>query len=717
MAVHVDDLAGEWPREADRKDLRGGARRWRPWRICLLIVITLGPCLSRAAELVSGERLRVGGDGRGPLSAGLSNYPLGTAFVFGPAAEGRQPDVFVAAGRFSHEPGLFLYRWSATAADGTPVFADRVGVRHPGDTKVPPTGMIFQARSGVVYGFWLNKGTVVRTRFDPATFAFEPLPAPPFSLAAPAASGTQMNPDNRTAERFTVMENDQGELDLVFSVSDGTSFRPPSPPGSRDPLFQPFDGRGIWRGGWPYVFLRAGRLETPVGSSAAESSASSLHDVRDVSATRREALLSHGGITVVDLGTGHERDILTGSHFGNFYYYPNTARRSGVVLAPHELVRDTAGDVLRSPLISATPLAFPMMAGPARGRYSNLIVGGEGALFHLAFTGLDENGRPRYAGPLSVKEENALLYTGTLPVVNAADWDGDGATDLVIGNSEGKVLFFPNAGSTRSPRFAPGEPLLAGGVTLHVQQGYWGIQGPGEARWGYISPTVVDWNGDGLPDLVSSDATARHVVYLNRGSRRAPRLDPARTIYCDGLELHGTWRVRPAAARWNERMAYVSLDDDDQFHVYWRIDDTNVEDGGKLRLEDGSPIGANFLSAGGTGRSKISLVDWDRDGAMDLLVGTPRHGSVPNPKTGLPQSKGLPGAAVLWLRNTGTDTAPRFAFPLILQVRGKPVYLGQHECSVAATDLGGGSGGSNLIVGDEEGRVYFFRREDITWAP
>jgi len=50
----------------------------------------------------------------------------------------------------------------------------------------------------------------------------------------------------------------------------------------------------------------------------------------------------------------------------------------------------------------------------------------------------------------------------------------------------------------------------------------------------------------------------------------------------------------------------------------------------------------------------------------------------------------------------------------------RPVYLGQHECSVVATDIGGGSGGSNgsnLIVGDEEGRVYFFRREDITWAP
>jgi hypothetical protein len=74
----------------------------------------------------------------------------------------------------------------------------------------------------------------------------------------------------------------------------------------------------------------------------------------------------------------------------------------------------------------------------------------------------------------------------------------------------------------------------------------------------------------------------------------------------------------------------------------------------------------------------------------------------------------LPGSAVLWLRNTGTNAAPRFAYPLLLHVGGKPAYFGQHECSAAVTALGGG--GPNLLVGEEEGRVHFFARRDISWA-
>jgi hypothetical protein len=448
------------------------------------------------------------------------------------------------------------------------------------------------------------------------------------------------------------------------------------------------------------VYLRAGRLAGP------ESPDVTLNEARDVSATRREALLSHGGLAFVNLGPGHERDLVTGSHFGNFSHYANRPA-GGIEFAPPELVVGPDGRALRSPIISATPVAYG----------SGLVVGGEGALFFVPFAGLDSAGRLRSGPPVDVWEERALLYTGSLPVVNAADWDGDGATDLVVGNSEGRILFFRNRGTTAAPDFAPGVALAAGGETIHAQQGYWGIQGPGEARWGYVSPCVVDWNGDGVPDLVSSDATARHLIFLNLGTRTAPQLDRGRPLYCDGLDVHGTWRVRPAAGEIGGRMGYVALDDDDQFHLSWRVDDFNLRDAGKLRLDDGSPIGANFLAAGGTGRSKITLADWDGDGAIDLLVGTPRHGSVPNPQTGLPQSKGLPGAAVLWLRNTGSNAAPRFAFPLLLHVRGKPAYFGQHECSVAVTDLGGAAGSAGLVVGDEEGRLHLFRREEISWAP
>ena len=40
-------------------------------------------------------------------------------------------------------------------------------------------------------------------------------------------------------------------------------------------------------------------------------------------------------------------------------------------------------------------------------------------------------------------------------------------------------------------------------------------------------------------------------------------------------------------------MALAIVDGDDQFHLYWRIDDYNVEYGGKMRLDDGKPIGAS----------------------------------------------------------------------------------------------------------------------------
>jgi hypothetical protein len=520
------------------------------------------------------------------------------------------------------------------------------------------------------------------------------------------ATAPKTNADGRAVERINVAENRDGSLEIILSVPDNTAYLPEHVQSRRDAAFDPFDGRGIWRGGLPYVFLIAGRLPGP------EVPADQLADLRQISVSQREAMFSHGSLTQVDLGAGRERDLITGSYLGNLYYYNiDRAASPDGHLGSAELVQDENGRALRNDYVWTSPLAVPNRAG----QFCDLVVGGEGSLGYLEFRGLSPKGIPQYANR-PVRVDRALVYTGSLPVLNSVDWNGDGATDIVVGNSEGKILYFRNQGSTREPDFRTGEALVAGGKMIHVQQGYSALQGPDEARWGYVSPTVVDWNSDGRPDIVSSDARAVHTVYLNTGTLAEPRLAAAEALYCDGLEVHGTWRVRPGAARWGDRMAYVALDDDDEFHLYWRIDDVNLRDGGKLRLEDGSAIRANFLPAGATGRTKFTLADWDSDGAMDLLVGTPRHGSVPNPTTGLPQSRGLPGATVLWLRNTGSNTARAFAFPRSLQIKGDPVYFGQHECSLALTDLGG-PGGPHLLVGDEEGRIHYFQRQDISWTP
>lgn len=674
--------------------------RAKPSTSLLLAGLLAGAGGAPAALLVSGEKIPVGGDGRGPLSIGLSTYPLG----FMQLPDAARPQLFIVAGRFSHEPGLFLYDWQGPGADGVPVLGKRRLIRYPADPKqAPPPGTIFQTGNGRVYGFWIINGGLVRTRFAAETNEFVPLPLKPLPIHGlpGAAAGPRTNPDGRAVERIGVLENPDGSLELVLSVPNSTPYITAEMKTRRDPAFDPFDGRGIWRGGLPGVFLYAGRLPGP------ETAAEAIADLRQVSATQHEALFSHGSLTVVNFGAGRERDLITGSYLGNLYCYRNEAGTAGLRLAPAVLVRGEGGRAVRNDYVWTSPLAVPGAA--------DLLVGGEGVVRYYRFLGLGTDGVPEYAAAQSLLGERALLYTGSLPVLNSADWDGDGATDMVTGNSEGKILFFRNHGSTAAPDFRTGEPLATNAGLIHVQQGYAALQGPDEARWGYISPVVVDWNGDGRPDILSSDARAQHYAYLNTGTRTSPRLAAAQPLYCDGLDLHGSWRVRPGAARWGDHMAYVALDDDDEFHLYWRIDDANLRDGGKLRLEDGSAIRANFLPAGGTGRTKFTLADWDGDGVMDILVGMPRHGSVPNPTTGLPQSRGLPGATVLWLRNTGSNEAPRFAFPRSLQFRGQPLYFGQHECSMALTDLGG-AGGPHLLVGDEEGRIHFFNRSDVSWT-
>src|SRR6478736_286395 len=94
--------------------------------LLLLAGLLAGPGGATAAPLASGDRIPVGGDGRGLVSLGLSTYPLG--FVQLPDAA--HPQVFIVAGRFSHEPGLFLYDWTGATADHAPVLGARTFVRY-----------------------------------------------------------------------------------------------------------------------------------------------------------------------------------------------------------------------------------------------------------------------------------------------------------------------------------------------------------------------------------------------------------------------------------------------------------------------------------------------------------------------------------------------------------------------------------------------------------
>ncbi len=132
--------------------------------------------------------------------------------------------------------------------------------------------------------------------------------------------------------------------------------------------------------------------------------------------------------------------------------------------------------------------------------------------------------------------------------VFAFDWDGDGLIDLIIGTAGGEVLFVPNVGTRDKPVFGAPQPLAAGGKKLEIPTGN-------------AAPTVADWDGDGLPDLIVGAEDGSVVWFRNEGNRKGPKLAASKVLVPpspspwrgDKARKPGEWgtRARPAVADWD----------------------------------------------------------------------------------------------------------------------------------------------------------------------
>lgn len=627
-------------------------------------------------------------NGRGPLAlVNLNHHVLGHARVFG----GKQPDLFVAG--YGGPQAVHLFKWVDTDADGAPVFAEPMVLKSDFKDK----GSVFQRHDGSIIGLWITKEHLVTTVFDREKLEFretnrEKLPK---ALKSPSSLG--------------VLPNDEG-FDLAFEMSNGGKGAEGSP---NTEEWRPFNSSGIAMGELRYRYL--------VGWSA-------KGEVKQITKAKQEVFFSMHGITCIDLGQGHKRDLITGSRQGNLVFYRNTAA-SGFELETKRLVAGEDGNALRHPSINPSVAAYP----------GGLIACGEGSLYFYRFTGKwAKTGAPVFAEPVSVLQERADLYAGTLPSPTTVDWNGDGVLDILAGNSEGFVLFFENIGSNDEPQFLPATRVQAGGRAIQVQAGYSGsLQGLQEARWGYLSPNVIDWNGDALPDIITGDITGDYLIYLNRGTKTEPKLDVAHPLYCDGIDLHGMWRCRPAVAKIGERIALAIVDGDDHFHLYWRIDDFNVEDGGKLKLDDGKLIGTSGGVGGMSGRCKLDFFDWNQDGHLDFVIGTGRVVSIPDRETGYPMAALGQNPVVSGLLGNLVDKAlpvkakKTIGTPLVMLNRGNNTFTrpfvfreeeglviqpgGAHETGAVGTMLG--KHGPNLLICNEAGRMFLLPGKALKITP
>lgn len=338
-------------------------------------------------------------------------------------------------------------------------------------------------------------------------------------------------------------------------------------------------------------------------------------------------------------------DLLCGEFVDSFTYFENIGTRKTPKYATgSKLTHD--GKPLRMELEMIMPSAVDWDGDGD----IDLIVGDEdGRVALVEHTGKIEKGMPQFLPPVYFKQEADEVKFGALSTPVSFDWDSDGDEDIICGNTAGHICFIENLSGPKieRPKWAAPQLLKAGGRTLRIMAGANGsIQGPCERKWGYTTQTVADWDHDGLPDLVVNSILGKVVWYRNIGTRKVPRLAAARPIEVEwagkqpllkwgwmrpeGKGLLTQWRTTPVVVDWNSDglSDLLMLDHEGYLALFPRM-----KRGGRLQLhepqrifETDNPsdnVRLNSRMAGGSGRRKLCVTDWDGDGRKDVLANSP----------------------------------------------------------------------------------------------
>ena len=334
------------------------------------------------------------------------------------------------------------------------------------------------------------------------------------------------------------------------------------------------------------------------------------------------------------------------------------------------------------------------------------------------YYGMDRDGRPVYDAPRKIKQRDPHVNGGAFSVPTVGDWRNTGAADLLVGSLEGYIFWYKVL-STEPLRFAPPERVRLHDEEIrrygkpHPAAGHhWGSsQGPGDGfNGGYSNPVLVDWNGNGLLDLIVGDMIGLFDWYPNRGSKERPDLDPPLRLHVGGEPLFGPWRVQPGVGDFSGDGLpdMVTMDLDLDLVLYRRAgrDDLSaLLPGEKLRYEDGGTIKSTgpYTPQGGDGRgrTKFQVVDWDRNGVLDIVLGVgPQPGSE------------FYSSYVLLCRNVGSNVEPLFKRPevLLFDSAGKPLEFWRHAVHPALVDWDG-DGQWEIVAGADLGFVWYFKPE------
>jgi hypothetical protein len=304
------------------------------------------------------------------------------------------------------------------------------------------------------------------------------------------------------------------------------------------------------------------------------------------------------------------------------------------------------------------------------------------------------------------------LCVSELATPTRVDWNHDGFEDLIVGDSGGWLTFWPG---TKDP-IVYGSPtyMKSGGKVIFQQAGLTGsIQGPSERRWGYIYPTVCDWDEDGQNEIITNNINSE-VFLFERENKGSIDFALPKQFTKDGKPLPAAWRVKvdivPSSAKVLDTnvpcLLYLDWDGDLVLGVPKAKGSTEIIRVEKLKYEDGNNIRL-CGPEGHWGRTKLAVADWDGDGDWDVVWG--QNGKpiqfFMNLKT---------RSTVFFMENAGTSAKPVFKKPVFITTKdGRLINCGGHNASVCPTDLDK-DGKLDLLIGVENGKIIAFNRKNLS---
>ncbi len=659
--------------------------------------------------LLKPHRLPLDAD-RGPISAGLSPR----VFFSAPASEKKKFDLVTFTSPGYIMGGAYLWQRAGTLhhpETGSPVPYFREGVPLPFDTLYPfygrpELGVDYAPGRFVIY----QRAGSDRPNFHEHEELSEKYGIGLFESKVGSVHSSKMEIRDFIGE---------GLPDVILGENNWEDYWPRAelngklvPTHWSDANYRPFDDHGRWRGGRLHgrIFFLQNLGEDPSNPASYKFAPPRALDGIDQYGFCAPIF---GNFT----GDG-QIDIIAGNFLHDLTFFKGLGPKKDAIpqFAQGIPILNQKG-LPRKMMGVINYLAGGDLTGHGR---VDLVIGSENGYITLLenLGELSPNGSPTFASDYILLQEHPPVKADVLAVPTLTN-SQKGSLQIVVGTAGGFFYSFEGIDRPRFlrilneiPRILPPDPARGS------------IQGPSEIGWGYVAPTLFDWDGGGHPDLVFSDINGDHHVCINyakdkkgksRGSTCAPPVfnTPLKlTVDSTGQSLQTVWRARPTLFRDPKgEVHYVCLDEKAKLAHYIKTGPWSLAKRELVHTPAGQEITFTDKHGGTQGRVRMQLFDWDQRGILDLLVGLPGpHNFRQIP--GNEKASYFPHATNAILRNRGTWDSLIFDVPeyLTFKQTGTPLSFGHHACTPTAFEQ---DNTVKLVVGAEDGQIYLFQREEF----